>query len=37
MDTGKELDMGSPFDFFDDISHPDYKDITEEQPDRRDA
>ena len=31
MDTGKELDMGSPFDFFDEISHPDYKDITKEQ------
>lgn len=31
MDTGKELDMGSPFDYFDEISHPDYEDITEEQ------
>lgn len=24
-------DMGSPFDFFGEISHPDYRDITEEQ------
>lgn len=31
MDTGKELDMGSPFDYFDEISHPDYENITEEQ------
>ena len=31
MRTGKELDMGSPFDLFDEISHPDCRDITEEQ------
>ena len=31
MKTGKDLDMGGTFDFFGDISHPDYKDITEEQ------
>lgn len=31
MRTGKELDMGSPFDLFSEISHPDYKGITEEQ------
>ena len=31
MATGKEVDMGSPFDFFGEISHPDYKGITEEQ------
>ena len=31
MKTGKELDMGSPFDFFSEVSHPDYKGITEEQ------
>ena len=31
MKTGKELDMGSPFDMFGEISHPDYKGITEEQ------
>ena len=29
MTTGKELDMGSPFDFFGEISHPDYRGITE--------
>ncbi|WP_407383161.1 M15 family metallopeptidase [Ruminococcus sp.] len=31
MSTGKELDMGSPFDLFGVISHPDYRRITEEQ------
>ncbi|MCR5134167.1 MAG: M15 family metallopeptidase [Clostridiales bacterium] len=31
MATGKELDMGSPFDMFSEISHPDYKGITDEQ------
>lgn len=31
MRTGKELDMGSPFDLFSEISHPDYRGITEEQ------
>ena len=31
METGKELDMGSPFDLFDEISHPDCTDVTEEQ------
>lgn len=31
MKTGKELDMGSPFDLFSEISHPDYRGITEEQ------
>ncbi|MBR4701011.1 MAG: M15 family metallopeptidase [Oscillospiraceae bacterium] len=31
MKTGKELDMGSPFDFFSEVSHPDYRGITEEQ------
>ena len=31
MATGKEVDMGSPFDFFSEISHPDYRDITDEQ------
>ena len=35
MQTGKELDMGSPFDLFGEISHPDYKGITEEQYDNR--
>ena len=31
MSTGCELDMGSPFDFFSEVSHPDYKGITEKQ------
>ena len=31
MATGKELDMGSTFDMFSPVSHPDYKGITEEQ------
>ncbi len=31
MRTGKELDMGSPFDLFSEISHPDYRGITDEQ------
>ena len=31
MSTGKELDMGSPFDFFSEKSHPDYRGITQEQ------
>ena len=31
METGKELDMGSPFDFFGEVSHPDYRGITDEQ------
>ena len=31
METGKEADMGSPFDYFGEISHPDYPGITEEQ------
>ena len=35
MRTGKELDMGSPFDLFSEISHPDYRGITEEQYENR--
>ncbi|MBR4208755.1 MAG: M15 family metallopeptidase [Lachnospiraceae bacterium] len=31
MKTGKELDMGSPFDLFSPLSHPDCKEVTEEQ------
>ncbi|MCR5208563.1 MAG: M15 family metallopeptidase [Eubacterium sp.] len=31
MATGKEVDMGSPFDYFSDVSHPDYRGITDEQ------
>jgi D-alanyl-D-alanine dipeptidase len=35
MQTGKEVDMGSPFDYFSEVSHPDYKGITEEQFENR--
>ena len=35
MSTGKEVDMGSPFDLFDPLSHPDCRDVTEEQYDNR--
>ena len=35
MTTGKELDMGSPFDLFSEVSHPDYKGITPEQYENR--
>ena len=35
MNTGKELDMGSPFDYFGEISHPDFKGITKEQYENR--
>ena len=35
MQTGRELDMGSPFDFFGEVSHPDCKAITEEQYNNR--
>ena len=31
MKTGKELDMGSPFDLFSELSHPDSRAVTEEQ------
>ena len=31
MKTEKELDMGGTFDFFGELSHPDYTDITEQQ------
>ena len=31
MRTGKEIDMGSPFDLFSDISHPDSREVTDEQ------
>jgi len=31
MRTGKEADMGSPFDFFGEVSHPDYPDLSPEQ------
>ena len=35
MASGRELDMGSPFDFFGEISHPDYTGITDEQFENR--
>ncbi len=31
MKTGKEVDMGSPFDLFSEVSHPDYQGVTQEQ------
>ena len=31
MKTGKELDMGGPFDLFSEVSHPDHAGITQEQ------
>ena len=31
MRTGREVDMGSPFDLFSEISHPDSRTVTEEQ------
>ncbi|MBR3039764.1 MAG: M15 family metallopeptidase [Lachnospiraceae bacterium] len=35
MRTGKEIDMGSPFDYFGELSHPDYPNVTKEQHDNR--
>lgn len=37
MQTGKEIDMGSPFDLFSEVSHPDYRGsaITDEQYENR--
>ena len=35
MRTGKEVDMGTPFDFFGEESHPSYKGVTAEQYDMR--
>ena len=35
MQTGRELDMGSPFDLFSELSHPDSKNVTEEQHENR--
>lgn len=35
MRTGKEVDMGSPFDLFSEVSHPDCRSITEEQYENR--
>ena len=35
MSTGKEVDMGSPFDLFSEVSHPSCRTITEEQYENR--
>lgn len=35
MKTGKEVDMGSPFDLFSKVSHPDCRNITDEQYENR--
>ena len=35
MRTGKELDMGGPFDLFSELSHPDCRETTDEQYDNR--
>ncbi len=35
MKTGKEVDMGGPFDYFGELSHPDYKNISAEQYENR--
>ncbi|MBP0974136.1 MAG: M15 family metallopeptidase [Oscillospiraceae bacterium] len=35
MKTGKELDMGSPFDLFSELSHPDNREITDAQYNNR--
>ncbi|MCR5066826.1 MAG: M15 family metallopeptidase [Erysipelotrichaceae bacterium] len=35
MSTGKEVDMGSPFDYFSEVSHPDSKLVSREQYENR--
>ena len=35
MTSEKEVDMGGTFDYFGELSHPDYTDITDEQYDNR--
>ena len=35
MKTGKEVDMRSPFDYFSEVSHPDYKGVAKEQYENR--
>ena len=35
MNTGKEVDMGGPFDLFSEVSHPDYTGITDQQYENR--
>ena len=35
MSTGREVDMGSPFDLFSELSHPDSRAVTDEQYENR--
>ena len=35
MRTGREVDMGSPFDLFSEVSHPDYRGVTDAQFENR--
>ena len=35
MSTGREVDMGSPFDLFSELSHPDSRNVTDEQYENR--
>ena len=35
MRTGREVDMGSPFDLFSELSHPDSRQVTDEQYENR--
>ena len=35
MQSGREVDMGGPFDWFGDLSYPDYQDISEAQKENR--
>ena len=35
MQSGKEVDMGSPFDLFSQVSHPNYRGISDEQYENR--
>ena len=35
MQTGKELDMGGPFDLFSEVSHPSYRGVSDEQYENR--
>ena len=35
MSTGREVDMGSPFDLFSERSHPDSRAVTDEQYENR--
>ena len=35
MATGRDVDMGSPFDLFSEVSHPDYRGVSQEQYENR--